>query len=110
MKVSAIRTTVRTLPLSSLDILVRLECRSREPVATDAPEVDGEEKGRHQRDEDAVQDVEAQERVRTDLATTEQEGARVVDVVEPRDQLVARPLVPQHRRGATHVRADGPRP
>src|SRR6266436_6075550 len=67
------------------------ERRPREAVAADAPEVHRHEEARDQRDEDAVQDVEAEQRVRADLAPAEEEGARVVDVVEARDQLVAGP-------------------
>src|SRR2546429_3032055 len=87
-----------------------LERRAREAVAPDAPEVDGHEETRDQRDEDAVEDVEAEQRVWTDLAPAEEEGARVVDVVEARDQLVAGPLVAEDRRRAAHVGADGHRP
>src|SRR5581483_671449 len=65
---------------------------TREPVAADAPEVDRHEEARDERDEDAVEDIEAEQRVRSDLAAAEEERARVVDVVETRDQLVARPL------------------
>src|SRR3989475_8742295 len=87
-----------------------LERRAREAVAPDPPEVDGHEETRDQRDEDAVEDVEAEQRVRTDLAPAEEEGARVVDVVEARDQLVAGPLVAEDRRRPAHVGADGHRP
>src|SRR5262245_21369756 len=105
--VRTMRTSVTRLPLSSLDIrLVVLQRRSREPVAADAPDVHGQEQARHERDEDAVVDVEPHQRVGADLATTEQERARVVDVVEAGYELVARPFVPEHRRGATHVGAD----
>src|SRR2546425_9451733 len=55
------------------------ERRPREAVAADAPEVHRHEEARDQRDEDAVQDVEAEQRVRADLASAEEEGARVVD-------------------------------
>src|SRR5216110_2837558 len=87
-----------------------LERRAREAVAPDPPEVDGHEETRDQRDEDAVEDVEAQQRVRTDLAAAEEEGAGVVHVVEPRDELVSRPLVPEERCGAAHVRSHRDRP
>ena len=55
--------------------------------------MDGHEETRDQRDEDAVEDVEAEQRVWTDLAPAEEEGARVVDVVQAGDELVAGALV-----------------
>src|SRR5581483_886524 len=73
------------------------ERRAGEAVAPDAPEVDGEEEARHERDEDAVQDVEPQQRVRAHLAAAEQERARVVDRVHA-EQLLERPLVSEERR------------
>ena len=71
-----------------------------EAVAPDAPEVHGHEEARDERDEDAVQDVEAQQRVRADLAAAEEEGARVVDRVDARDSSCERPLVAEQRRRA----------
>src|SRR5438128_5252294 len=81
------------------------ERRPREAVAADAPEVHRHEQARDQRDEDAVEDVEAEERVGADLAPAEEEGARVVDVVQARDELVAGALVAENGGGAPHVRA-----
>src|SRR5438094_3592414 len=132
-KVSAIRARVARLPQSSAVPRPRTamsartaaasrsakavtacisgsERRPGEAVAADAPEVHGHEEARDQRDEDAVEDVEAQQRVRADLAATEEEGARVVDVVQAGDELVARALVPQDGGGAPHVRAHRHRP
>src|SRR5215470_1732479 len=108
-KVSTMSTIVTRLPVSS-DGTTTSERGPREPVPPDAPEVDGHEETRDQRDEDAVQDVEAEQRVRADLAPAEEERARVVDVVEPWDELVPGALVPEDGRGASHVGADRHRP
>src|SRR5713101_891937 len=107
-KVRTMRTSVAMLPVSS-DGTATSQRRPREAVAPDAPEVDGHEQARDQRDEDAVEDVEAEQRVRADLAAAEEEGARVVDVVEPRDELVAGALVPQAGRGAASRSRSGRR-
>src|SRR6266403_3010342 len=132
-KVSAIRARVARLPQSSAvprprtamnartaaasrsakavtACISRSERRPREAVAADAPEVHRHEEARDQRDEDAVQDVEAEQRVRADLASSEEEGARVVDVVQARDDLVSGALVTEQGRGAAHVRAHRHRP
>src|SRR5207249_12220612 len=107
--VSTMSTIVARLPVSS-DGTTTSERGPREPVPPDAPEMDGHEEARDQRDEDAVQDVEAEQRVRTDLAATEEERARVVDVVQSGDELVPGALVAEDRRGASHVRTDRHRP
>src|SRR5262249_26017934 len=101
-KVSTISTIVARLPVSS-DGTTTSERWPREPVPPDAPEMDGHEEARDQRDEDAVEDVEAEQRVRADLASAEEEGARVVHVVQPGDELVPRTLVPENRRRAAPV-------
>src|SRR6059058_5013646 len=127
-KVSAIRARVARLPQSSAVPRPRTamnartaaasrsakavtacisgsERRPREAVAADAPEVHRHEQARDQRDEDAVEDVEAEERVGADLAPAEEEGARVVDVAQAGDELVAGALVAEDGGGTPHVRA-----
>src|SRR5947208_2804397 len=107
--VSTRSTSVTRLPVSS-DGTATSDRRSREPVPPDAPEVNGHEETRDQRDEDAVQDVEAEQRVRTDLPAAEEERARVVDVVESGDELVPGSLVPEDGPRAPHVGTDRDRP
>src|SRR5579862_766311 len=77
-----------------------------ESVTPDAPEMHRHEQAGDQWNEDAVQNVESQQGMRADLATTEQEGARVVNGIHA-DQLVERTFVSQQRGGTTHVRAHG---
>src|SRR5437016_2720715 len=115
-KVSAIRARVARLPQSSAVPWPRTamnartaaasrsakavtacisgsERRPREAVAADAPEVHRHEQARDQRDEDAVEDVEAEERVGADLAPAEEEGARVVGGVQAGDEHAERHVV-----------------
>src|SRR5215469_11073818 len=78
--------------------------RTRHSVATDAPEVHRHEEARDQRKEDAVQDVESKQRMRSDFGAAKQERARIVDRIDPQ-YLMERSAVTQERRGARHVRA-----
>src|SRR5438270_8836967 len=78
-------------------------------VLTDAPEVQDHEDGGDDGDEDAVQDVEAEQGRRANHRSRGQKGAGVVARSHP--QLRSeRPFVPEQRRGARHVGADGHRP
>jgi hypothetical protein len=72
--------------------LARLRGPVEEAVAADAPEVHARNR-LVTRAEDAVEDVEAHERRRADLATAEEEGASVVDRVDA-EHLVEESLVP----------------
>src|SRR5262245_21824972 len=104
-----IRTSARMEYLSS-DGIAASQRRTGESVAADPPEMHAKENAGDERNEDAVQDVEAQQCVRANLAAAEEERPRIVDVVQPRDQLVPGALVPQDRGGAAHVRSHRHRP
>src|SRR5688500_2455217 len=84
-------------------------------VLADAPEVHGHEERRDERDPDAVEDVEPQERAGSDEANYEQRDAGVVrrgDELDVADleQAGARTLDPEERSGRGHVRSDRDRP
>src|SRR6188474_2363684 len=86
--VSTTSSTETRMPFSSAGM--SLQGGPREAVASDAPEVNRHEETRDERNEDAVQDVEAEQRVRPDLPAAEEEGTRVVDRVQAGDELVTR--------------------
>src|SRR5204862_2752163 len=73
-------------------------------------EMYGDREAGPQGDGDAAEAVDSVQRVRSDLAAAEEERARVVDVVQARNELVTGPFVTEHRRRTTHVAPDGHRP
>src|SRR5262249_35317125 len=99
-----IRTSATMAYLSS-DGIAASQRGTGESVAADPPEVHAQEDAGDERNEDAVQDVEAQQRVRADLAAAEEERARVVGVAQARDQLVSVALVSEGGGGAAHERS-----
>src|SRR5262245_61897750 len=81
-------------------------------VLADAPEVHGHQDRRDDGDRDAVEDVEAQQRLPADEPPAEERVADVVARVDERDpvhveEVAERALVPDARVRAGHVRADG---
>src|ERR1700733_639170 len=83
--------------------------RPRHAVAADSPEVHRHEDTRDQRKKDAVQNVEAQQRMRSDLCAAENKCARVVHRIHAED-FMERPAMPEQRRRARHVRSYCHRP
>ena len=68
--------TLGVLVSSLMALSVGLQRTADTSVLADAPEVDGQEDGRHQRHQDHVQDVEAQQRVLADLDAAQQQQLR----------------------------------
>src|SRR5712692_11204687 len=104
--------TALTAPMCSRSPLQRPRDAA---VLAHAPEVDGHEDAGHERDAHAVEHVEAQERALADEAPAEEGEARVGPRVHhlhvaQSQELRAGALVPEHRRSAGHVRADGDGP
>src|SRR5262245_31647140 len=104
------RKSIAFLTNSTRDMR-RLHRPRNAAVLADAPEVDRHQEGRDERDPDAVEDVEAQERARANEASAEQAEARVVgrghelDVADL-EQVRGGALDSEQRRGGGHVRAD----
>src|SRR5690349_6543495 len=82
---------------------------TRKAVAANAPEVHGHQDAGDHGNENAVQDVEAQQSVRTDLAAAEEKRARIVNRIGP-DKIGEGAFVAEERRRPGHVRADGDGP
>src|SRR5712691_11070158 len=61
----------------------RLQRGTGKPVAANSPKVHGHEEARDQRDEDAMEDVEAQQGMRTDLTPAEEKRTGVIHRVYP---------------------------
>src|SRR6202041_911253 len=91
-----------TSPILSLDPVLE---RPRHAVAADSPEVHRHENTRDQRKKDAVQNVESQQSMRSDLSAAENKRARIVNRIHP-EHFMKRSAMPQKRRRARHVRSD----
>jgi hypothetical protein len=79
-----------------------LQCWAREPIPANPPKVDSQEQACHQWDENAVQNVEAEQGMRTNFATAKQECPRIIYRVDS-EQLMAWTFMAQQRCGPAHV-------
>src|SRR6266542_6276576 len=102
-----------TTPLARLTrgIAFQLHRTGDATVLADAPEVDGHQERRDERDADAVKDVEPQQRPGADETAAQEPEACVVGRSEDRDvadleQPRARPLDADQGRRRSHVRTD----
>src|SRR5918994_347353 len=113
--VRKLMASLRALTMAMGEGLASLEWPGDPAVLADAPEVHRHQDPGHERDADAVQDVEAQERSLAHEASAQQREARIgagVDHLHAAQgqELRAGALVAEQRRGAGHVRADGDGP
>src|ERR1700691_3700356 len=83
--------------------------RPRHAVAPDSPEVHRHEDSRDQRKKDAVQNVESQQGMRSDLRAAENERARIVNRIHA-EHFMERAAMSEQRRRTRHVRSDRHRP
>src|SRR5258708_35064876 len=75
--------------------------RPRHAVAADSPEMHRHEDTRDQRKKDAVQNVESEQRMRSDLRAAENKCASVVNRIHSQ-HFMERTTMPEQRRRARH--------